>query len=67
MINCMTCFLLKHILQEMEQRFQQAKFWPTKTNATLSKGSDTFELVPQDEPEKMGYSMSPLNLETFKV
>ena len=51
----------------MEQRFQQAKFWPTKTNATLSKGSDTFELVPQDEPEKMGYSMSPLNQETFKV
>ena len=51
----------------MEQRFEQAKFWPTKTNATLTKGCDAFELVPQDDPEKLGYSISSLSQETFKV
>ena len=63
----LTCFLLKHLLQEMEQRFEQAKFWPSKSSVTLNKGSDAFELVPQDEPEKRGYSISPLSQETFKV
>ena len=51
----------------MEQRFEQAKFWPLKSSVTLNKGSDAFELVPQDDPEKLGYSISSLSQETFKV
>ena len=51
----------------MEQRFEPSKFWHAKSNVDLSENSDGFELVPEIDVDKAGYTITPLNQENFKV